>query len=92
MREDAGVLGGEVQQGGEGGVGGEEEQPEEQGAGDGEDVVFGPDVGDEGGFAEDGGDGGGVDGGAPDPVAGELAVALDEVGVEDERRDIVDYE
>lgn len=42
-------------------------------------MVLGPDVGDESGFAEDGGKCRGVDSGAPDPVAGDLAIALNEV-------------
>ena len=75
-RHRAGVFGGEAEFGGGGGVGGDEDEPDDHGAGDGEEGVFGPDVGDESGFAEHGREDGGVERGAPDPVAGDLAVGL----------------
>ena len=64
-------------------VGGDEDEPDYHGAWDGEEGVFGPDVGDESCFAEDGGEDGGVESGAPDPVAGLFAVGLGEVPIPD---------
>lgn len=74
------------------GVQRQEEEPEQQRPRDGDDVPFGPRVGDEAGFAEDGDEGAGVDGRAPYPVTGRLAVGLDQVVPEEEHGDEEDDE
>lgn len=50
-RDDAVVFGGETEFGRHGGVDGDEGHPDDHAAGDGEDGVFGPDVGYQRGFA-----------------------------------------
>lgn len=87
--DDAGVFGREAELGRDGGVDGDEGHPDDHGARDGEDGVFGPDVGDEGRFAQHRGQDGGVERRAPDPVTGDLAVALGQIPEPDELRDEV---
>ena len=82
--DDAGVFGRESQFGRHGRVGCDEGQPDDHRPGDGEEGVFGPDVGDERRFAQHGGQHGRVECGAPDPVPGYLAVGLRQIPVPDE--------
>lgn len=81
-----------VDERGDGGVYGEEDKPDEEGSWDGEDGVFGPDVGDEGRFTQHDEEDGRVGGGAPKPVAGNLAVGEDEVVFEEEGREKIGEE
>lgn len=92
MREDAAVLGAEVEERRDGAVDGDVDEPDGEAAGDGEDGVFRPGVGSQCGLAEDGDERGGVDGGAPDPVAGDGAVGEDQVAAVDSGGDVVDYQ
>ena len=64
-------------------VGSDEDEPDDHRARDGEECVFGPDVRDQRRLAEDRGQHGGVEGGAPDPVASHFAVGLGQVPVPD---------
>ena len=57
---DAGVFGGEAELGRHRCVGGDEDEPDDHRARDGEEGVFGPDIGDQSRFAEDCGQHGGV--------------------------------
>ena len=72
--DDVVVFGREAQFGRHRAVDRDEGHPEDHAAWDGENGVFGPDVGDQRGFAEHGGQHGRVEACAPDPVAGCLAV------------------
>ncbi len=86
-RDDGVVFGREAKFGRHGGVDGDEAEPDDHAAGDGEEGVFGPDVGDQRGFAEHRAQHRRVQCCAPDPVAGDSAVALGEVPVPDELGD-----
>ena len=68
----------------DGAEGREEDEPDEHAARNGHDGVFGPDVGYKSGFAENDGEHGGKETGAPDPVTANLAVGEDEIIAEDE--------
>ncbi len=86
-RDDGVVFGREAKFGRHCGVDGDEAEPDDHAAGDGEEGVFGPDVGDQRGFAEHRAQHRRVQFCAPDPVAGDSAVALGEVPVPDELGD-----
>ena len=60
MRDHAVVFGGEVEFGRDGRVDGDEGHPDDHAAGDGENGVFGPNVGDQRGFAQNGGEDSGI--------------------------------
>jgi len=83
-RDDGVVFGGKPQLGRHGRVDRDESEPDDHAAGDGEECVFGPDIRNKGGFAEHDTKHRGVKCGAPDPVAGDFAVALGQVPVPDQ--------
>jgi len=84
------VLLGESNGGSSETVGREEDQPDDHGAGDSDEGVFGPEVGDESSLAEDRGENGGVECLAPDPVTGSLAIGCGEIPEENELGDDVE--
>lgn len=83
------VFVGESDGGGGVTVGREEDQPKEHGAGNGDEGVFGPEVGDESGLSENSGQDRCVQCLAPDPVAGSFAVGHGEIPEENQLRDNV---
>ena len=88
-RYDACVFGGEAQFRCYGRVGGDEAEPDHHAAWNGDECVFGPDVGDEGGLAEHSCKDSSVESSSPDPMAGYPAVILGRVPEPDEFGDKV---
>lgn len=85
-RQGALVFGGKIQLRGHGGVGREEGHPDQHTAWDGQDGVFGPDVGHQCGFAQDRPEHRRVQGRSPHPMPRHLTVRLGKIISPDELR------